>query len=169
MHANITKILVPTDFSATADAALDYAKVLAGKLGATLHVLHVLEDAYVGGSFAGELYVPESPGLRAAMVKEAESLLAHRVSPQDREELHAETAVIVGRSFKAIVDYADEQRADLIVIGTHGRTGMAHLLLGSVAERIVRTAPCPVLTVRDTPAPAATPARVPILPETVIV
>ena len=169
MNANITRILVPTDFSATADAALDYAKGLATKLGACLHVLHVLEDAYVGGSFAGELYVPESPNLRAMMVKEAEDLLGHRVSPQDRELLKAETAVVVGRSFKAIVDYAQEHRADLIVIGTHGRTGMAHLLLGSVAERIVRTAPCPVLTVRDTPVEVGAAVRVGMIPDAIIV
>lgn len=169
MHANITTILVPTDFSATADAALDYGKDLAAAVGASLHVLHVLEDAYMGGSFAGELYVPESPTLRAAMVKEAESLLEHRVSPADRERLRARTAVIVGRSFKAIVDYADEHGIDLVVIGTHGRTGMAHLLLGSVAERIVRTAPCPVLTVREKRVAADAPARVPLLSETVIV
>jgi len=169
MNANITRILVPTDFSATADAALDYAKGLAAKLGASLYVLHVLEDAYMGGSFAGELYVPESPGLRALMVKEAEEMLAHRVSPQDQERLNASTAVVVGRSFKAIVDHAEEHKIDLIVIGTHGRTGMAHLLLGSVAERIVRTAPCPVLTVRDAPVEVPAPARVPIISDAVII
>jgi len=168
MKTAITRILVPTDFSATADAALEYARVLAARLGASLHVLHVIDDQYLGGSFAGELYVPEAPNLREALKQEAEQLLAQRITPRDRELIPATTAVVVGRSFKTIVDEALSTNADLIVMGTHGRTGIQHLLLGSVAERIVRTAPCPVLTVRESEVPAAEPVLAGPLSATVV-
>jgi nucleotide-binding universal stress UspA family protein len=168
MRRTIDRILVPTDFSTTADAALDYARVLAARFGAELRLLHVLEDQYLGGSFAGEVYIPEPSNLRAALTKEAEALLAKRVAPLRRESLQVDAAVVVGRSFRAIVDHADEYGADLIVMGTHGRTGIPHLLLGSVAERIVRTATCPVLTVRETPVPATEPAIAQAMVSTVV-
>jgi universal stress protein A len=158
MRTTIARILVPTDFSATADAALDYARALAGRVGASLRVLHVLDDQFLIGSFAGEVYVPEVPNVQEALRDAAERLLSQRITPRDREQLAVETRIVVGRPFRAIVDEALAMDADLIVMGTHGRTGIQHLLLGSVAERIVRTAPCPVLTVRETPVPAAEPA-----------
>lgn len=136
----ITRILVPTDFSETSDAALDYAKELAATLGASIHLVHVFEDPYRVAAFAPEVYGGVSPGLREAAIARAERELRARV-PESFDLLTGPTA-------QAIVDCAAERGADLIVMGTHGRTALAHLVLGSVAEHVVRTARCPVLTIR---------------------
>jgi nucleotide-binding universal stress UspA family protein len=157
MKTTIARILVPTDFSATADAALEYARAFAVRLGASLRIVHVIEEAYFGGTVGGEVYLPDTLNIRDALRQEAERLLSERVTARDREQRFIETAVVFGRSFRAIVEDALATSADLIVMGTHGRTGLPHLLLGSVAERIVRTAPCPVLTVREGPVPAGEP------------
>jgi nucleotide-binding universal stress UspA family protein len=149
MPPAIAKILVPTDFSPSADAAMDYARGLAAKLGASVHLLHVVEDPYIQGPLASEFYVPEPPGIRTEMVKEAGDLLAKRLAPDDRRDLHATWEAVIGHSYKTIVEYAADHGFDLIVMGTHGRTGISRLLMGSVAGHVVRTAPCPVLTVRD--------------------
>jgi nucleotide-binding universal stress UspA family protein len=146
-HA-ITRILVPTDFGPSADAATDYAKGLARKLGASVHLLHVVEDPFIQGPLASEFYVPEPPGMRTDMLREAGELLARRLTAEERRDLGATCEAVVGHGHKTIVEYAREFGFDLIVMGTHGRTGLTHLLLGSVAEHVVRTAPCPVLTVR---------------------
>lgn len=145
--ARITRILVPTDFSATADAALDYAWVLAERFGASLQLLHVLDDPFVADGMAAEAYISEAPALRTAMLDDARERLRHRAAPGDGRQA-IETEVLFGHGARTIAEYAAERGVDLIVMGTHGRTGFAHLLLGSVAERLVRTAPCPVLTVR---------------------
>jgi nucleotide-binding universal stress UspA family protein len=158
MTRNVTRILVPTDFSEPADAALEYATTLAGRLGASLHLLHVFEDPYLtGGAFAAEMYAPVPADLREALLTEAKDLLADRAKRLDAARFGVTADVFTGPTARAIADYARDNDIDLIVIGTHGRGGMAHLLLGSVAERVVRTAPCPVLTVRTATAtvPAA--------------
>lgn len=144
----ITRVLVPTDFSATADAALDYAYGLAERFGASLELLHVLDDPFVVDGMAAEAYISEGPALRTAMLQEAQERLRHRAAP------HAgipsvTTEVLFGHGARTIAEYAADRGVDLIVMGTHGRTGFAHLLLGSVAEQLVRTATCPVLTVRQ--------------------
>jgi universal stress protein A len=143
----ITSILVPTDFSDTADAALDYAFVIAARFGAAVHLLHVIDDPFVAGGLGAEAYIAEAPVLRSALLNDAQSRLAHRAVPR-----HAgatlDSEVLFGHGAKTIAEYAQERGVNLIVMGTHGRTGVAHLLLGSVAERLVRIAPCPVLTVR---------------------
>jgi nucleotide-binding universal stress UspA family protein len=143
----ITRILVPTDFSTTADAALEYAVTLAERFGASLQMLHVLNDPFVVDGIGAEAYIPETPALRNAMLKDARERLRHRAAPRE-PEVPIETEVLFGHGARTIAEYAAERGVDLIVMGTHGRTGFAHLLLGSVAERLVRTAPCPVLTVR---------------------
>ena len=144
----ITRILVPTDFSATADAALDYAYVLAERFGASLELLHVLDDPFVVDGMAAEAYISEAPALRTAMLQDAKERLRHRAAPRETIP-RIETEVLFGHGARTIAEYAAERGIDLIVMGTHGRTGFAHLLLGSVAERLVRTSPCPVLTVRQ--------------------
>ncbi len=141
------RILVATDFSEPSDAALGYARILAAPMGASLHLLHVLEDALVNESFGSEVYyLTDSPGSRTVRLKDARERLAHRITADDRARLRATTEVIFGSSARTIVEYAADNEFDLIVMGTHGRSGMAHLLMGSVAERVVRTAPCPVLS-----------------------
>ena len=144
--AGFTRILVPTDFSAPSDAALDCAKLIALRFGASVHLLHVLEDALVEGPFGSEVFLAESPDARAARFKDARERLSHRVTAYDRERMHATSEVIFGATARTIGDYAADNDFDLIVMGTHGRTGIAHLLMGSVAERVVRNAACPVIT-----------------------
>ena len=144
----ITRIIVPTDFSDTSDAALEYARVLAARFGASLHLLHVIDDPFVTEGLAAEAYMTEAPTIRTAMLEDARARLRHRARGCTTTE------AIFGRGAVTIVEYAQQVDGDLIVMGTHGRTGLAHLLLGSVAERVVRIAPCPVLTVGQEAAPA---------------
>ena len=156
-----TRILAPTDFSPTSDAALAYARALARKFGASLHLLHVFEEPLLLGAVTAEAYVPEAPEVRAALMKEARECLEHRLRPDARAEPSATSEIVTGSPARAIADYAASAGMNLIVMGTHGRGGVAHLLLGSVAERVVRMAPCPVLTVRHAAEPASSPAANP--------
>jgi nucleotide-binding universal stress UspA family protein len=128
-----TEILFPTDFSPASDAAGRIAREMAVQAGARLHVVHVVPPV-------------TDPSLPA------ENLT--RVAKSLGEGLTVETAVLSGWAGRNIVDYARDKRIDLIVLGTHGRTGISHAILGSVAETVVRLASCPVLTV-----PAALLAR----------
>ena len=144
----VKRILVPTDFSETSDAALDYAYLLAERWAASVQLLHVLDDPFVSEGLAAEAYIAEAPTMRTAMLREAQARLAHRAAPPRAAALSVEREVLFGSGARTIAEYAATRGADLIVMGTHGRSGVAHLLLGSVAERLVRTAPCPVLTVR---------------------
>jgi universal stress protein A len=140
MKSLITRILVPTDFSRPSERALDYAHDLAQRFGASLHLLHVVNRPLLGEGLAAEAYRSEK--FESDMVRGTESRL-RKLAPDA-----AATDVVFGYTAKAIVDWASRVDADLIVMGSHGRTGMAHLMLGSVAEAVVRTAQCPVLTVR---------------------
>ena len=142
------RILVPTDFSKPSEAALRYARDVAARFGASLHLLHVTEDPY-RSVYGAEVYVPAVEGLRETMLEEAVGRMKDRLLPSDIHERHATTEAMIGSPAAAIVDVAESQNIDLIVMGTHGREGMSHLLLGSVAERVVRTAPCPLLTVSE--------------------
>ena len=146
----IRRILVPTDFSAPADVALTYALDLAAKLGATVSLVHVFDDAT--GIHAGP-YVPTPPDIRTKILAELRQHLTDMAAKRGHSELNPE--VLLGPTAQSIVDAARAAQADLIVMGTHGRHAVPHLLLGSVAERVVRTAHCPVLTVRLPAARAA--------------
>ena len=141
-----TRILVPTDFSEPSDAALAYARVLAGKFGASLHVLHVIE---IPAAMMGpEVYIADVPVLQARLCENAQNQLQEQVTPNDQTPHPATADIVFGTSARSILEYAGEKDIDLIVMGTHGRGGLAHLLMGSVAEKVVRQAACPVLTVR---------------------
>jgi universal stress protein A len=148
MTPRIARVLVPTDFSAASDEALDYARTLAEGFGASLYLLHVVEDRSLGGGLISEAYLGVSPDARAAAWADAQARLAHRITDHDRQALPARSEIVCGETATTIVDYADTLHIDLIVMGTHGRTGLAHILIGSVAETVLRTAACPVLTVR---------------------
>jgi nucleotide-binding universal stress UspA family protein len=148
MSTAFTRILVPTDFSDLSKVALDFGKELAERYGAALHVLHVVEDPLAAGAIPSEIYVPDMPALRGAMVTDAETQLAGLVAERVCDAVRVTTEVKVGHAATAICESAVTTPCDLIVMGTHGRTGIAHLFLGSVAERVVRTSPCPVLTIR---------------------
>jgi nucleotide-binding universal stress UspA family protein len=143
----LKKILVATDFSEPSAVAVKYAVALAEAFGASLHVLHVIEEFYVHG-WAGEGYIPDIGSLRQAMREQANAQLQKTLTPADQERFHAQTVIKWGAPFVEIVRYAKEQGIDLVVMGTHGRGPIAHMLMGSVAEKVVRKAPCPVLTVR---------------------
>ena len=147
-----TRILVPTDFSEPSEAALDYARALAGKFGASLHVLHVFDAPFAAGAVSPEGFIAESPEVHARLFEDAKNRLQRRVTATDRHRYGAKTEIVTGSSPESIVNYAKERGMDLIVMGTHGRSGLAQLLIGSVAEKVVRTAPCPVMTVRRAPA-----------------
>lgn len=144
----ITRMLVPTDFSAASDAAFAYGLDMATRLGSRMHLLHVLDDSGLATAYPDGFYI-ELPGLRAQMMAEAEGRLQALVDRCTAAGVAATREVVVGRPARVVVETAAAQDADLIVMGTHGRSGFAHLLLGSVAERVVRAAPCAVLTVRD--------------------
>ena len=150
-------ILVPMDFSGPSDAALEYARSVALRYGGSLHLLHVADDPY-RALYSAEVFVPQVEGLRDEILNDATGRLKDRLRPSDITERHATAEAIIGTPAGSIVEYADGHGIDLIVMGTHGRGGMSHLLMGSVAERVVRTAPCPVLTVREVGKAAATAA-----------
>lgn len=144
--STITSILVPIDFGESSERTLDYARMLARPFQASLLLLHVVPNPYV--TMAPEVYVPLPPGFLDDLQAGARRRLNALITAGEPSEVQTQVIVEVGDPLCAIVDYAKGRNIDLIVMGTHGRTGVAHLVLGSVAERVVRTAPCPVLTVR---------------------
>ena len=161
MPQKIRKILVPIDFSPPSDEALAYAASLAAEFGASLHLLHVVEDRILYGAWPAEVYIGQLPGLRDDLIKDAEARVADGIKAAASRGVDAAGQVLVGLPFQTIIEAARGGDVDLIVLGTHGRTGFTHMLLGSVAERVVRHAPCPVLVVRDrkrTESGAAAPA-----------
>lgn len=144
----LKKILVPTDFGEAADAALTYAKALARNFNASIDVVHVAEDASAR-MFAGEIYVGVPPTLQKDIEDVARRELDKRLIDDDPNPLPVGPVVLTSNApALTIVQYAKDMAIDLIVMGTHGRGPMAHLLMGSVAERVVRLAGCPVLVVR---------------------
>jgi nucleotide-binding universal stress UspA family protein len=146
---NIHKILFPTDFSHTGDAALAMATALARDSGAKLLIVHVEEPpvAYGGGEMYYGMADPATEDLRKML---------HDIVPPD-PAIAYEHRLVTGDPAAAIARLSDEEGVDLIVMGTHGRTGLTRLLMGSVAEAVVRRAKCPVLTYKqasDQPAKA---------------
>jgi nucleotide-binding universal stress UspA family protein len=146
MTIDIKRILLATDFSAYSATATQYACELVTKFSAELHLLHALEvHLSPTPGFAMGLTLPQYlHESRAA----AEQALASVLDPQWAADHKVVHAVVEGSPKVEIVRYARSQDIDLIVLATHGRTGLTHVLMGSVAESVVRTAPCPVLTVR---------------------
>ena len=147
------RILLPVDFSAHSDLALRYATTLADRFGATVEVLHVVEDPFVSGGWSPGAIAPNIPELLADLVTAARAKLDDMKAAAASKGLHLTTTVLTtvmtGRPADSISDYARTEKFDLIVMGTHGRRGLSHTLMGSVAEHVVRKAPCPVLTVRE--------------------
>jgi nucleotide-binding universal stress UspA family protein len=144
---SLKRILTPTDFTPASDVAVRYGRALAEAFGGALHLLHVCEDPYAY-TLASEIYVAPPPGLRDDLERDARARLETLLPPDAAQALSAVFSVASGSPFVEIVRYARAHEVDLIVIGTHGRGPIAHMLLGSVAEKVVRKAPCPVLTVR---------------------
>lgn len=142
-------ILVATDFSEPSNVAVTYGKALAEAFHASLHVLHVLDDAALRG-VVGEGYIgpaPTFPQREPAIEQEARDELTDLFSQAERDKLKAHLTVVTGGAVAEILRYARREKIDLIVMGTRGRGGIPHLLLGSVAEEVVRKSLCPVLVV----------------------
>lgn len=143
----IARIVVPVDFSAHADRAIEYAVTLAKHFGACVELFHVVEDPFGSGGWGSEAYMSDLDGLRERALEEAKVRLETCRSSIAAGPSSVVATVEMGHVAQTIVDHAKTAQADLIVMGTHGRTGLAHFIIGSVAERVVRLAPCPVLTV----------------------
>jgi len=159
-------ILFPTDGSDGADAALSHAKDLAEQYGATLHVLFVADDDFAPSGLVhtehedaetSEMAPGHSEEAPSGMVNTEHELgeleeggqqIVASVAESVDDDIPTETVVVSGNPYERILDYAGESGTDLIVMGTHGRTGVDRYLLGSVTEKIVRTSDVPVLTVR---------------------
>jgi nucleotide-binding universal stress UspA family protein len=144
---DLHRILVPTDFSKFSQNALTYAVAFAEKFGAEIVLLHVVQDL--------ALFIPEAVLGTPAVTPPVEQFIAAAKTALERtvKELNLpgitiRPAVAEGVPFEEIIRAARDQDVDLIVMGTHGHTGLAHMLMGSVAEKVVRKAPCPVLSVR---------------------
>ena len=150
----IHRIVVASDFSEDAANALAYAQELARKFDSELIVVHVNETltAFYGGPEFGAGYSPPLIEAAARFAEEQKAAsrreLSETLERLGREGFKARGIIRSGAPFYEIVETAKAENADLIVMGTHGRSGIAHLLIGSVAERVVRKAECPVLTVR---------------------
>jgi nucleotide-binding universal stress UspA family protein len=157
MKPNMHRILVPLDFSPSSDQALAYAAALAEEFGASLALLHVIEDRLMTGPWPAEIYLGELPKLRQDLVKEAERRTLECLESLNAKGITATGEVLIGGPSHVILEQAATMGVDLVVMGTHGRTGITHLLIGSVAERVIRHAPCPVFVVRERK--AAEPAR----------
>jgi universal stress protein A len=142
---DIRHILAPTDFSDYSKKALSDALELAQIFGAKLSLLHVLEPSPYLGEFT-----PPTMGadLLSDLEQQASAALARMLPEAQNAQIEVTRSVVMGSPSLKIVETAEAEHVDLIVMATHGRTGLSHLLIGSVAERVVRTAPCPVLTMR---------------------
>lgn len=144
---DLHRILVPTDFSKFSVQALKYAAALAEKFGAELYLLHVVQDLAV--------FIPDMVTVAPPIVPSLEQMSTAVQAAFDRviqenglAKFTLHRSVCEGTPFYEIIRFAKETEIDLIVMGTHGHSGLAHMLLGSVTEKVVRKAPCPVLTVR---------------------
>lgn len=144
----IRRILAPTDFSELSKQGLKSALELAEAFGAKLLLLYVVEPP----PYPVEGIVPSHLGatLLDDLERQATNDLAQMLSETQARKMDVARRVVVGIPYRKVVDVAEEEKIDLIVMTTHGRTGLSHLVMGSVAEKIVRTAPCPVLTIRPT-------------------
>lgn len=140
----LQKILVPVDFSDFSAKAQRYGEELAAKFHAELHLLHALEAVPIMNG--DSIYFP--PDL-AAQEEDAAIKMLNDLKVNAADDVKVVRELKHGHPFVEVIRYAKENDIGLIVMGTHGRGAIAHMLLGSVAEKVVRKAPCPVLTVRD--------------------
>lgn len=144
----LTKILYPTDFSDLSLAALTYAREFGRQFNAQLHCLHVLDEAYQYWLALGPDGAPIGPDVEE-MAETAQRRMTEFANQHLADLPNCVTKIVNGRPFVQIIQYARQEDIELIVIATHGRSGLRHVLMGSVAEKVVRKAPCPVLTCRS--------------------
>lgn len=137
----IGRILVPTDFSQNAEKALQFAMKLASDCGAALHLLYVDDDPLLNAPTTGEEF-------RNKFEDRMATLLASLLNDDQRVAFHTEYAIVRGDAAHEIVSYAEAHQCDLIVLGVKGRSALADILLGSVANKVVHKSSCPVVSVR---------------------
>ena len=143
----IRTILMPTDFSEYAGYAFTWALQMAADWKARMILFHAAAPISPL-AFPDSVYLPELRRLEAGMLADAEKRMSEFVGQKGSSAVVVETRVVVGEPVSEICQAAGREQADLIIMGSHGRTGLAHVLLGSVAERVIRHASCPVLIVR---------------------
>jgi universal stress protein A len=142
---DIRTIVVPFDFSSHSEKAFTWALAMAGRWRSRLLLLHVVPTPSYPPMLMGSYFNPAN--FEAGLLAEAEARLKDFVTRVGTQDIQVDTRVIMGEPFHDICRVTEQEPADLIVMGSHGRTGLRHVLLGSVAERVVRHAPCPVLVV----------------------
>src|SRR5437660_12258183 len=143
----LRRILIPIDFSPHSEQALKYGVALAEKFGAELFLIHAFQDVSIYQTEVVSGAPPIMPPVEQ-LTASARGEMQRLVQEKSLQRFGAHTDIVEGAAVEEIVDYAKEKDIDLIVMGTHGRGWLAHVLMGSVAEKVVRKAPCPVLTVR---------------------
>jgi len=142
----IKKILVPTDFSEYAQLALQYGISLCREFEAKLILLHVIEDPFypsTGANFGFDM-----ADFFDRLEKESEQRMVEMTAEIEAQQFSVERIITRGTPFMEIIRIAREETIDMIILSTHGRTGLAHVLMGGVTDKVVRKAPCPVLVVR---------------------
>lgn len=147
MSIKLKRILCPTDFSESSEHALKYAVSFAQQYGAIIYLLHVIEPLTpVPGVDMGPALAYED---RPNLLDRVQELLDEAIPEEVRREVEIKPLISRGAPFLEIIRTAREENIDLIVIATHGRSGLSHMLLGSTTEKVVRKAPCPVLSVKN--------------------
>jgi nucleotide-binding universal stress UspA family protein len=141
-----SQILVPTDFSDESNAAKVYAVMLADAFGATLHVLHVIPDPLAMGWGVDAAYLPQ---LLERTEREVRERLDNVLTADERKKFSARIAVEIGSPVAKILEYADKNGIDLIVMGTHGRGMLERIWVGSVTQGVMQRAACPVVSVQQ--------------------
>jgi nucleotide-binding universal stress UspA family protein len=144
----LAKLLVPTDFSEDSEQAARYAVELAKRFQAEIHCIHVVDIPADLLSTSAYYMTGPSEAFLDQIRKESKKNLEAFAKKNLEEGVQVRTAFLEGSPFVEIIRYAHNQEIDLVVIATHGRTGLRHVLFGSVAEKVVRKAPCPVLVVK---------------------
>ena len=142
-------ILAPTDFSHHAESAVKSAFELAEEFGATVHLVHTLAEPVSAIAPEPMIVAAPPPEFYQESEKSCLEALGNVAAKFGKPGLTVQKAALWGSPVDTVLEYAEREPIDLIVISTHGRTGLSHVLLGSVAESIIRNAPCPVLTIRD--------------------
>jgi universal stress protein A len=150
MIQNVKKILAPIDFSEHSMNAMRSAMELAKDVGAEVHLVHVIapHHHFIPLPLATNVEQSRELAREAAMLEQAEEELAHLKKDEFGDSKKVTTFAVIGHPVQKLVDYAKEQSIDLIVMATHGRSGIEHALLGGTTERIVRSSPCSVLVIR---------------------
>ncbi len=147
MELEINKILVPIDFSDYSKNSLKYAASFANKFNSEITLIYVVEPVIYPPDFSmGQIAIPSVNAEWDLKAKEELEKLGKQEIP---ESIKVSTIIKTGKPFLEIIDTAAEENIDLIIIATHGHSGVEHILFGSTAEKVVRKAPCPVLTLRE--------------------